>query len=206
MEDKKSKNILMVNGILHGHFTGSVELVRELVSLGHNVTCYVLDEFGERIKGVGARVFVYNVDRDELKKQIPPYCPPFTINCLIFGRAYDQIFTLLSKDDTKYDYYIFESFFDIKEMNKILKIPTDKIVLYCICPIFTDQDLTDPGRKNGLIYTDKKYNLNLHDFVQIHYVPNKYKKLIFTQNFFILDQKILMIPAILWDHLLRKEK
>ena len=62
MEDKKSKNILMVNGILHGHFTGSVELARELVSIGHNVTCYVLDEFGERIKGVGARVVVYNID------------------------------------------------------------------------------------------------------------------------------------------------
>ena len=42
MEDKKSKNILVVNGVLHGHFTGSVELVRELVSIGHNVTCYVL--------------------------------------------------------------------------------------------------------------------------------------------------------------------
>ena len=186
MEDKKSKNILMVNGIFHGHFTGSVGLIRELVSLGHNVTCYVLDEFGERIKGVGARVVVYNVDRDELKKLIPPQYPAIAINPLIFSRAYDHIFTLLSKDDTKYDYYIFESFFDIKEMNKVLKIPSDKIVLYCICPIFTDQDLTDPGRKNGLIYADKKYNLDLHDFVQIHYIPNKFKKLILTSKLFHL--------------------
>ena len=129
MEDKKSKNILVVNGILHSHFTGSVEIIRELVSLGHKVTCYVLDEFGERAKGLGARVFVYNVDRDELKKQIPPEDPPIAINPLIFARAYDHIFTLLTKDDTKYDYYIIESFFDIKEMNKILKISTDKIVL-----------------------------------------------------------------------------
>ena len=186
MEDKKSKNILMVNGILHGHFTGSVELVRELVSLGHNVTCYVLDEFGERIKSVGARVVVYKVDRDELKKQMPPHFPPFAINSFVFGRAYDQIFTLLSKDDTKYDYYIFDSFFDIKEMNKILKIPTDKFVLFCCTPIFTDQDLTDPGRKKGLIYADKKYNLDLHDFVQTHYIPNKFKKLIFTSKLFHL--------------------
>ena len=158
MEDKKSKNILVISGVLHSHFTGSVEIIRELVSLGHNVTCYVLDEFGERAKGLGARVVVYNVDRDELKKLIPPQYPAIAINPLIFSRAYDHIFTLLSKDDTKYDYYIFESFFDIKEMNKVLKIPSDKIVLYCICPIFTDQDLTDPGRKNGLIYADKKYN------------------------------------------------
>ena len=117
---------------------------------------------------------------------MPPFAPPFGINAFIFGRAYDHIFTLLSKDDTKYDYYIFDSFFDIKEMNKILKIPTDKFILYCSGPIFTDQDLTDPGRKQGLIYADKKYNLDLHDFVQIHYIPNKFKKLIFTSKLFHL--------------------
>ena len=50
MEDKKPKNILVINGALQGHFTGSVEIVRELVSLGHNVTCYVLDEFADRLK------------------------------------------------------------------------------------------------------------------------------------------------------------
>ena len=186
MEDKKSKNILMVNGILHSHFTITVELVRELISLGHNVTCYVLDEFGERMKGVGAKLVVYNVDRNELKKELPPHVPPFAINALIFGRAYDQIFTLLSKDDTKYDYYAFDSFFDIKEMNKILKIPSDKFVLLCDTPIFTDQDFTEPGRKTGLKYADKKYNLDLHDFVQIHYIPNKFKKLIFTSKLFHL--------------------
>jgi UDP:flavonoid glycosyltransferase YjiC (YdhE family) len=54
MADKKSKNILMVNGILHGHFTGSVELVKELLALGHKVTCYVLDEFEEKNKRRGS--------------------------------------------------------------------------------------------------------------------------------------------------------
>ena len=49
MENKKCKNILVVSGIQRGHFTGSVEIVRELSSLGHNVTCYVLDEYEERI-------------------------------------------------------------------------------------------------------------------------------------------------------------
>lgn len=186
MEDKKSKNILVVNGILHSHFTITVELVRELTSLGHNVTCYVLDEFGERMKGVGARVVVYYVDRNELKKEILPNSPPFAINALIFGRAYDQIFTLLSKDATKYDYYMFDSFFDIKEMNKILKIPIDKFVLIYSSHIFTDQDITEPRRKTGLIYADKKYNLNLHDFVQIHYIPNKFTKFIFTSKLFHL--------------------
>ena len=180
------KNILVVNGILHGHFTGSVEIVRELVSLGHNVTCYVIDQFGDRIKDVGAKIVVYNIDRSDFSKILSPKTPPFAGNAITFGRAYDAIFTLLSKDETKYDYYIFDSFFDIQEMNKILKIPSDKIVLYCNTPIFTDQDMTDPRRKKGLIYADKKYNLDLHDFVQIHYIPNKFKKLILTSKLFHL--------------------
>ena len=69
MENKKCKNILVVSGIQRGHFTGSVEIVRELSSLGHNVTCYVLDEYEERMKNVGAKVVAYKVDRDEIKKK-----------------------------------------------------------------------------------------------------------------------------------------
>ena len=186
MKVKKSKNILVINGILHGHFTGSVELVKELISLGHNVTCYVLDEFGERIKDIGAKVVIYSIDRNEIKKEIPPNFPPPAFVSFIFGRAYDKIFTLLSKDDTKFDYYIFDAFFDVKEMNKILKIPTDKFILYYSCSIFTDQDITDPGRKTGLLYANKKYNIDLHDIVQTCYIPNKFKKLIFTSKLFHL--------------------
>ena len=47
----------------------------------------------------------------------------FADHSIVFGRASDQIFTLLSKDDSKYDYYIFDSFCDVKEMNKVLKYP-----------------------------------------------------------------------------------
>ena len=73
MEDKKRKNILVVNGILHGHFTGSVEIVRELISLGHNVACYVINDFEDRIKEVeGAKVVVYTVDRSGYKKIYGP--------------------------------------------------------------------------------------------------------------------------------------
>jgi MGT family glycosyltransferase len=186
MEDKKSKNILMVNGILHGHFTGSVELVKELLALGHKVTCYVLDEFEERIKDVGAKIVVYHVDKNALKKEIPPGAPSAALVSIVFGRAYDQIFTLLSKDDSKYDYYIFDSFFDVKEMNKVLKYPLEKYIIYCSGPIFTDQDLTDPGRRKGLEYANKKYNIELHDIVQTHYIPNQFKKLIFTTKLFHL--------------------
>ena len=182
------KNILVVNGILHGHFTGSVEIVRELVSLGHNVTCYVIDQFGDRIKDVGAKIVVYNIDRSDFSKILSPKTPPFAGNAITFGRAYDAIFTLLSKDETKYDYYIFDSFFDIQEMNKILKIPISKFVLICTAFIFTDENVWDvtPQRKAALKPADIKYNLNLHDFVDIHYIPNKFKKLILTSKLFHL--------------------
>ena len=54
MEDKKRKNILVVNGCLDGHFTGSVGIVKELVSLNKNqlsdnkfsdCVCTSLEEF-----------------------------------------------------------------------------------------------------------------------------------------------------------------
>jgi len=182
------KNILVVSGILHGHFTGSVEIVRELVSLGHNVTCYVIDQFGERMKDVGAKVVIYNVDRSDFSKILPPTAPPFAGNALVFGRAYNEIFDLFSKDETKYDYYVFDSFFDIKEMNKILKIPDSKFVQIYTAFIFTDENQLDltPQRKAGLKCADMKHNLDLHDFVQVHYIPNKFKKLILTSKLFHL--------------------
>ena len=67
MEDKKHKNILVINGALQGHFTGSVEIVRELVSLGHNVTCYVLDQFADRLKNIGVKIVEYTVDKSKFR-------------------------------------------------------------------------------------------------------------------------------------------
>ena len=82
MENKKSKNILVVSGIQRGHFTGSVEIVRELSSLGHNVTCYVLDEYEERMKNVGVKVVAYKVDRDEIQKKKTRTCTAFFGICI----------------------------------------------------------------------------------------------------------------------------
>ena len=73
-------------------------------------------------------------------------------------------------------------------MNKILKIPISKFVLICTAFIFTDENVWDvtPQRKAALKPADVKYNLNLHDFVDIHYIPNKFKKLILTSKLFHL--------------------
>ena len=186
MEEKKSKNFLVVSGIQHGHFTGSVEIVRELSSLGHNITCYVLDEFEERMKDTGVKVVVYNIDRNEIKKLVPPGEVPFAENTFIFGKSVEAIISLLSKDETKYDYYLFDSFFDIKELNKIFKIPLDKFALICVSYIFTDENYSDISvkRKVGLKRLNEKYNLNCHDFVEVHYMPNTFKKLILTSKLF----------------------
>ena len=186
MADKKPKNILMVNGVLHGHFTGTVEIVRELVSLGHNVTCFVSDEFEDRIKDVGAKIVSYSVDRS--KFSFPPNAPYEAIHAFIFSGCMNAFLTLLLKEETKYDYYIFDSFFEIKELNKVLKIATEKIVLIYSSFIFTDEDTTDlaPQRASVLKPISMKYNINLHDYVSNHYVPNNFKKLILTSKYFHL--------------------
>ena len=187
MEDKKPKNILVVNGILHAHFTVSVEIVRDLVLLGHNVTCFVLDEFEDRIKDTGAKVISFSVDRSNFKP-IPNY-PIYSINGYLFAYSYDKILTFLSKEKDKYDYFMFDSFFDIKEMNKVLNIPLEKYIIISSAFIFVDNEDTfniSSDRATALKPINIKYNINLHDFVAIHYVQNKFKKLIVTSKYFHL--------------------
>ncbi|MBP7187989.1 MAG: hypothetical protein KBA55_14800 [Ruminococcus sp.] len=43
-ETVKPKKIAVINGILHGHFTGSVEVVRELEALGGIVKKCAVEE------------------------------------------------------------------------------------------------------------------------------------------------------------------
>ena len=50
MYDITFKNILALMGIFDGHIPGMIEIVKDWVSLGHNVTCYVLDKFENRLK------------------------------------------------------------------------------------------------------------------------------------------------------------
>lgn len=57
---------------MHGHFTVDVEIIRDLVSLVHNVTCYVLDEFSDRMKDIQAKTIVYKIDRSDFLIIYPP--------------------------------------------------------------------------------------------------------------------------------------
>ena len=135
---------------------------------------------------VGAKVVAYKVDRDEIKKKKPEKAPPFSENVFLFGKSFEAIISLLSKDETKYDYYVFDSFFDVKEMNKIFKIPLDKFVLISVSDIISDENYLDltPFRRWGFKELNEKYNLNFHEFVEIHYTPNNFKKLILTSKLF----------------------
>lgn len=182
--ETKSKKIFFANGILHGHFTGSVEVVRELASLGHEVTCYVTDEFADRLNDIPVKKVVYSADVSEVAKKMPPYVPPFAINSFMVGRATYTIIEMLLKDETDYDYYVFDAFFDIEEMNKILKRDPSKFMILYPSFVLTDENQFDNSRLIGLLWTSQHYNINLHDFVGLIFTPNKFRKLILTSKFF----------------------
>lgn len=184
--ETKPKKIAVLNGILHGHFTGSVEVVRELASLGYDVTCFVTDEFADRLNDVPVKKVVYSADVSEIAKRLPPFAPPFAINSFMVGKATDVVMQLLMKDETEYDYYIIDAFFDIDEMNKVLHIDPSKFVMIYPSFILTDENQFDNARLCGLQETNKKYNINLHDFVGLIFTPNKFKKFILTSKFFHL--------------------
>ncbi|HOA00296.1 hypothetical protein [Ruminococcus sp.] len=90
------------------------------------------------------------------------------------------------QDKTDYDYYIFDAFFDIEEMNKILKIDPSKFTIIYPSFILTDENQFDNSRLIGLLWTSQHYNINLRDFVGLIFTPNKIKKLILTSKFFHL--------------------
>ena len=50
---------------------GYVEIIKLLVALGHNVTCYVLDTFAERLNKIGTKIIVLKIDRNYFDKLSP---------------------------------------------------------------------------------------------------------------------------------------
>ena len=194
MENKNSKNILFICGVLHGHFPGDVEIIKQLVSLGYNLTCYVIDTFAERLKHTGAKIEILKIDRSEFDK-IPPQTPKIAKNSLVLRESYDCIFSTFTKDKTKYDFLLIDASFEIKEMNKIFKFPISNIII--VYPFFclTDMDLNNlkfgKERERALTKIKKKYNLNLHDFVSVIYNLTSNKKLILTSKLFHLRSEEL---------------
>lgn len=66
MNNKKSKSILFIQGVFEGHVTSTIELVNDLISLGYNVSCYVLDQFAKRYENTGAKLIIYSIEKKDL--------------------------------------------------------------------------------------------------------------------------------------------
>ena len=181
-----AKKILVVCGIFHGHFTTSVEVVRELVALGYDVTCYVNEEFAPRLNVENVKKVVYSDDVSDMKSFIPADAPAFAINSCRVGRATDKVISMIVEEKTQYDYYVFDLFFELEEMNKVMKLDPEKLISLYVSYVLTDYDQNDPRRAFGLVATNKKYNINLIDFVAYIFIPNRFKKLIPSSRYFHL--------------------
>ena len=119
MSNKTNKNILLLTGIFEGHIAACVEIIKDLILLGHSVTCYVLDKFENRLKPTGAKLKPISVG----KLILPRKAPPIAINNMIMERYYDFLLTDFKIWVDKYDYFFYDSFFDGKEINKFFNIP-----------------------------------------------------------------------------------
>ena len=186
MYNKKGKNILVINGVLHGHFPGTVEIVKQLVSLGHNVTCYVLDEFVDRIKNVGAKIIEYTIDRSKFKNP-PPGLYIVSFTAITITKSYDSIITLISKDENRYDYLVIDSFFDYEELIKFFKYPPFKVILIwaSFCLTYQEINRLQNKRLRVLNEVNKKYNINIRDYIYLNYCTrNCYYKLLLTSKYF----------------------
>ena len=188
MSEKKGKSILFINGIFDGHFTGSVEIVKDLISLGYKVKCYILTKFEERLKPTGAEIITFDatINPEDLAK-LPPNAPPFAANVLFYAKFYDKILDYALKNEKSgvYDYLIVDRFFDGNELNKIFKAST-VICTYSCCISEEPEELIKirQGRIQAFIPINKKYKMNLREYVDMHYHPDAKYKLMLTSRIF----------------------
>ena len=191
MEQKKSKKILAVIGTFESDIIAFYELIKELVSLGHNVTCYVLQEFESKIKSTGARLKTYVLDKINESK-IPPALVKKAVVPLSIANSYIHILDDALKSQEQYDYLIVDSFYDGNEMNKILKIPT-VIALYNNglgekSPFI---EMSMVHRNHYWIPANKKFNINIKDFLLQQYNPDAKYKLMLTTKIFQTEARKL---------------
>ena len=187
MSVSKGKNILFINGIFEGHVSGVVEIIKDLVSLGHNVTCYVIDNFEEKLKKTGAKLKKYSIDISDIK--LPPQAPKMAINVFKMIKAYDAILSDALKLKEQYDYLIVDRFFDGVEINKIFKAKTVITTFTCVFDTnkFPNVDLFIKQRIAFFEPINKKYNLKIRDFLDLAYIADAPYKLVLTSKLFNPD-------------------
>lgn len=198
MSESKGKNILFINGVFEGHVNGVTEIIKDLVSLGHNVTCYVINSFEEKLKRTGAKLKTYYIDRNSIK--LPPDAPQLAINLYILIKAYEAILSDAIKVKEQYDYLIVDRFFDGVELNKIFKAKTVISTYTCVFDTykFPNVDLFIQQRRAAFEPINKKYNLNIRDYLQLVYIADAPYKLIFTSKLFNPDNRALTDDSFLF--------
>ena len=120
MSEKANKKILFLVGFFDGHIPGQIEMAKELVTLGYDVTCYVRDKFENRFKNTGAKLKVFTIG----KVEIPPGVQPLAINCISLAKYYDLFLGDFIKNPEKYDYLLLDSFFFEEEYLLFLLLMT----------------------------------------------------------------------------------
>ena len=188
MSEKKGKKIVFINGIFEGHITGVIEIIKDLISLGHTVTCYILDSFADRLINTGAKLITYQIDKSDI--HLYPKAPPIAINMFLMKKAYEQILSEGIKSKEKYDYLIVDRFFDGRELNKIFKANT-VITTYTCVFISKDspkadinKDIFIQERINFFKPLNAKYNLDIRDFKSLPFIADSQYKLVLTSKFF----------------------
>ncbi len=191
MEEKKPKNILYIDVLYEKSIISSIEFIKDLISLGHNITCYILDELESLYKSTGAKVKTFHIDK-EVFNQVPKNIAKRATVPIIIARSYIIIMEDVLKSGDKYDFLIADAFYDAKEMNKILNIPT---VIAKYDSILGKRspyvELTLAHRKHYWIPVNKKYNLNIKDFLIQFYSPDADYKLMFNSKLFNLESKLI---------------
>ena len=188
MSTQNGKNILVLIGLFDGHIPGMIEIVKDLTSLGHNVTCYILDKFKDRLKNTGTKLKVFSIP----PINVPPYMPKKAVNVFITGYSYDAILTDAVKSEDKYDYLLIDSFFDGNEINKIFKIPT--VISVYIFPLGEETPFVkdfEERRLKPIIPVNKKFNLNIRDFLRVHYIADAKYKLMLTSKLFHPQSEVI---------------
>ena len=188
MSSQNGKKVLALMGVFEGHITGIVEIIKDLTTLGHSVTCYVLDKYKDRLENTNAKQKVFSLPPIKMD----PNFPKRGINAFIIGYSYDAILTDAVKSEEKYDYLLIDSFFDGNEINKIFKIPTiiSAYVFPCGEVIPYVKQFAE-ARMISIKSVNQKFNLNIRDFISVHYIGDSKYKLMLTSKLFHPKSKIL---------------
>ena len=183
-----AKNILIIAPPFEGHIAGLKEIIKDLLALGHNVTCYLLDKFEDRFKGIDVKLKTFDIG---IIKP-PPKAPEIAIKGLTFAKTYEEILSLAIKSNEKYDYLIFDSILDGYEMNKIFKVP-NLISLYTfpIVEVIPMTKFSAGKRVEFLAPVNQKFNLNLRDFMDIVYDKHSKYKLVLTSKLFQPETNVI---------------